>query len=242
MRITLVLAVSAAVGTACACGDGTPGKPRSPLGSFEARCEALPPIAPSVVASPIGVIEDTSRALAQLTAMSTHGRPNHQTMGLTQTSVGTTTTVRAEGLTDRAGRACMRARVEVVLSMDPMTVFVAREIAADRCRHDEVRAHEQKHVEVHEAFLRDQPAELLAHLADAGIERVYNAASAAAAQHDIELDVARAVARFEATSRADLARRQAEVDTPEEYARVAAACGPLHAPPTDEQASAPDRR
>jgi hypothetical protein len=163
-------------------------------------------------------------------------------MGLTQTSVGTATTVRAEGLTDRAGRACMRARVEVVLSMEPMTVFVASELAGDRCRRDEVRAHEQKHVAVHEAFLREMPADLLARLADANVQRVYYAASAAAAQHDIELDVARAVAGFDGASRAEIARRQAEVDTPAEYARVASACGPFPAPPPDGQAAATDRR
>ena len=133
----------------------------------------------------------------------------------------------------------MRARIRVVLSMEPMTVFVARELVGDRCRFDAVRAHEQKHVDANEAFLSEMPKRLLARLTQANVDRVYYAASSAAAQHEIEWDVSRAVEAFQAAMRGDLSTHQAEIDTPAEYAAVSSACGGF---PADGLAGTTDRR
>ena len=103
MRILLVLTLTAATALAAACGDSSPGRARNPIATFETRCKDLPAIPPEVVAAPLAVTEDTSRSRTDLTGANAHANLRHQTMGLTQTTVGYATTVDAEGLTDRAG-------------------------------------------------------------------------------------------------------------------------------------------
>ncbi len=130
--------------------------------AFEARCHALPGLAPTVVALPIVPQHDETRC--------------------------------------------------------------AHEVARDECRRAAVREHEMKHVAVYEAYMRDAVARLARTLPEALPERVHYAADAAAAQADLARALSAFLEQFQAQDSDDIAMRQAEVDSPSEYARVAAAC------------------
>jgi hypothetical protein len=193
--------------------------------AFEERCQALPGVAPTVVALPIAPHHDESRSLAELTGMFDRARPAHATMGLTQARIGFQNAIDVKGLKEPGGRrVCVRAQIRVEMFMQPVTVFIAHEVARDECRRAAVREHEMKHVAVYEAYMRDAVARLAHALPDALPERVHYAADAATAQAELARALSAYLERFQAQDSDEIAARQAEVDSPAEYARVAAAC------------------
>ena len=97
--------------------------------AFEARCRALPATAPTVLALPISPHHDESRSLAELTGMFDRARPAHETMGLTQARIGFQNAIDVKGLKEPGGRrVCVRAQVRIEMFMQPLTVFVARDL------------------------------------------------------------------------------------------------------------------
>jgi len=109
--------------------------------------------------------------------------------------------------------------------MQPVTVFVAREIAGDACRRAAVHEHEMKHVEVYETYLRDATGTLAQSLPELVGDRIYYAADPTQAQGELQQTLAQFLGDFTAKSTEELGARQAAVDSADEYARVANACG-----------------
>jgi len=196
---------------------GSHGAPGSE--AFAARCAALPPALPEVAADPIAPQFDESRSLAELTAMYERATAHHETLGLTHAQLGYASALAANGFQD-GGRACLRVQVRVQVSLAPVTVFIARELAADPCHREAVREHELRHVDVHAEFLREAPARLLALLAAADVGRVRHGTDPEAIQQEAAREVRDIVAQAETTDRDTLAAMQAAIDTPEEYERV----------------------
>lgn len=243
-----VLALLAVALAATACDRGAP-----PAGSatnvtagarpaFESRCAALPGTTPAVTTEPIVPVQDETRSLAELTALYERASPLHRTMGLTQSRMSYASSLEAAGLAD-AGRVCMRVRVTIEVSASPVTVFIAREVAADPCRRAAVHDHEMRHVSIHATFLEDARARLLASLVAKDVGRLRFATNADALQQDAAAEVSALVAAAEAADRDILSALQAAIDTPEEYARVGALCDTaLVAVPPDRVRPRTDRR
>lgn len=224
-RIAVVTMMIAIAGILAACDVAPGGSPLAAAPSFDAKCAKLPPSRFEVVAIPIRVAFDRTRSQGDLTAMYEQATKRHLTMGLTQARVGHRATIAVDGLQEGgSARVCMRADVRVELAMEPLTVFIARELEADPCRHAAVREHEMHHVAVYEAVLAASPDALQRALEAALGGRTFAGASTAAVQADVAAAVARRLDAFlDATGQA-IRERQAAVDTPEEYARVSAAC------------------
>ena len=224
MRIARWVLCATALLSACdGKAPGTGGPQRS--ATFEVQCEALPRGDIEVRAIPIVPVDDESLSLEALTAKFSRGRANHRTLGLTEASLGYQSSTEVSGLRDhRTGRSCFRARINIALYMQPMTVFVASEIAADDCRRAAVRSHEAKHVAVNETHLREATARLSAVLPEGLVDRVWYAADAAQAQETIGRALAVDLNAFMAAEGVRLEAEQAEVDTPAEYERVSALC------------------
>lgn len=224
---------------------GTPsggGREAAANDAFATRCAALPPAPPDVTAEPIVPRLEKTRTLAELTAMYERATAYHETLGLTHAQLAYSSALAANGFQD-GGRACMRVKVDVQISMAPTTVFIAREIAGDPCRGGAVREHETKHVDVHATFLHEAPARLLALLAAADVGRVRHGADPGTIQQEAMREVRAIVAQAEATDRVRLAAMQAAIDTPEEYARVTGSCDTaVVAVPTDGLRKPSDRR
>jgi hypothetical protein len=216
---------AAALGAA-GCDRGSPqGAIRDVFTSFEARCQRVPAAAPEVVAVPLAIEEDHARSEAELTRLHAGAGSPHRTMGLTLTRLGHDATIDFVGITDPArARTCFRTQVRVELSMRPLTVYVAREAADDPCLRTVIREHEMKHVAVYDAYLQEAAEDLAQALpAELGNEVRYTD-DEPRARRDVELRVKQYLSERLRQSGRELELRQRSVDSPEEYARIAAAC------------------
>lgn len=193
--------------------------------SFESRCNALPPARFEVVAVPMRVEEVTTQDVAALTARSKADPTRHRTYGLTTVSFGHNTQSELRMMEDKRGaRACGTPKIRVELSMQPAIVYLARELDGEPCEQSATREHEQKHVEVYRELLEQSRQRLVDELPSAIGETTRTAASTGDLKQRFDADLREYMARFMRDQQADMSARQAEVDTPEEYARVAHVC------------------
>jgi hypothetical protein len=225
-RITIVVAVI--VGAVLFTGVERVGEALaniSPGGSFEGRCELLPAGSVEVALQPFGVTEDRTLPFAALTQLSEGPSPAHRTIGLTRANFGHRSWIDVKGLEDRVGhRACARPRVHVELFVRPMTVYVASEYAGDPCRARTIREHEQRHVDVYSGYAGEAVSKLTRQLNAVVGDEPHFANTVGEAQRRLDRRIAGALEAFMRESERTLATRQAQVDTPEEYARVTSAC------------------
>jgi hypothetical protein len=125
------------------------------------------------------------------------------------------------------GSYCVRVeRVEVTMGYRDVQILIANEFTADACAFNHVLEHENKHVRVNADLLNEftvrAKARLTEILRQSGVARVPTEAFAEQLIRD------RLHAELESLASAMLdenRRRQALVDTPEEYARNDTACG-----------------
>lgn len=130
---------------------------------------------------------------------------------------------------DALGRPCVAVRaVDVALRLTRREVRVAAEIKPQSCLRREVEAHEQRHVDLDEEILRAYVPALRDHVARMAAQlRPVSASSWSEAQGLVEQQVRDAGLRLENDFLEGRRRRHlAEIDTPDEYARIAAACEP----------------
>lgn len=223
-RITIV--VAAIIGMALFTGVERVGNALasiSPGGSFEDRCEQLPRGGVHVALLGFSVTEDRTLPHATLTKLSPS--PAHRTIGLTRANFGHRSSIDVKGLQDSAGhRACVRPHVQVQLFLRPMTVYVASEYADDPCRAGTIREHEQRHVDVYAAYAREAANGLTTRLKAIVGDAPHIASTVGEAQRHLDRRIEDTLEVFMRESESTLATRQANVDTAEEYARMANAC------------------
>lgn len=197
----------------------------NPFVSFEARCTRLPQPHYEVLALPITFTEDLTQSLRSLSSMHEAAQLNHRTVGLTQARLSYESTLEGKGIEERwGGRVCARPHVRVVFSAAPMTVYVARELAADDCRRELIREHEMRHVAVYRTYLAEIVERARRELpAVFGAEPIYSA-SAYESQEQLRVRLQTFMHSFMQVGYAELRARQAQIDTPEEYVRLGRAC------------------
>jgi hypothetical protein len=221
IRLIRVAAVLALGVIATSCGDGG-----NPFASFETRCAKLPRSHFEVVAVPLTFERDDSQTIAALTIRSGSALATHRTMGLTTAMFGQNTDIQLNVVGDaRGSRACGTPRVRVELSMQPVTVFVASELTTDGCRHEITLSHEMKHVEVFREELDRAAQDLERDFPIAIGEELRRATNPAELQQRFVVSVREYLARFMHERQRILDEAQAEIDSPEEYARISTACG-----------------
>ncbi|HSV16912.1 MAG TPA: hypothetical protein VLR71_00780 [Casimicrobiaceae bacterium] len=217
-----LVAIVAAAGFVAACSAEVP----NPFASFDARCAKLPAAVYDIAVVPMRVDEVHAQDVAWLTARSKTDPTRHRTFGLTMVSFGHDTHTELRILEDRSGRACGTPTVHVQLSMQPAVVYLARELDGQACDQSAARAHEQRHVAVYRAALAEAARRLRTELPDALGDAVRAAATAGELRRRFDADLREYLARFMAEQQADMAEQQAQIDTTEEYERVAHACAP----------------
>ncbi|GIK88095.1 MAG: hypothetical protein KJ018_13465 [Burkholderiales bacterium] len=197
----------------------------SPGGSFEARCDDLPPSEVTVRVVPPRVLENRSTPAEALTRLGEGAAPGERTIGLTLANFGHSSTFEMRGVEDRrGGRACVRPAVSVHLYLKPLTVYVASEYSGDPCRARVIREHEERHVAVYTEFAGEAASRLRASLAKAIGTSPHFAADVGEAQGNIDRRLGATLEAFMRDAQRELAQRQALIDTPEEYERVRTAC------------------
>jgi hypothetical protein len=204
-----------------ACGAGGDG----PLQSFETRCAALPKAQFDVVEVPVTFVEDESQSIDELTIRSGDTPEARLTFGLTTANFGHQTDFELRSVDDPgSGRACGTPSVHVRLSMQPMKVFVADELATASCPRAATFSHEMQHVAVFRQTLGDAARDLRDELPGklgTGLQRASNQAEL---ERQFKAAVQEYLSAFIHRWHGALTERQAAVDSPTEYARVRNAC------------------
>jgi hypothetical protein len=191
----------------------------------ERYCELrLPAVASTVTAGSFNYTVSQPDDAAALSSRSEHD-VHEITMGLTTAQSRSQVEFHLRGMTIPSG-VCVRPEVRLDIDYAPVQVFLARELAPGSCEYREVLAHEMRHVAVfreHLAQARERLAILLRERLPAA--RVYRFASMNDAS--VYFKSAEQTVLAEA-AQADLdavSLDQLAIDTPEEYARLSAACG-----------------
>jgi hypothetical protein len=217
-RLTALLTVPALL--LAACGPGG-----NPFASFETRCAKLALSRFEVVAVPVTFERDDTQPIAALTVKSGSTLATHRTIGLTTAVFGQSTDIELHSVDDRRGaRSCGTPRVHVELSMQPVTVFVARELVEAPCQREITLSHEMKHVEVFREVLDEAAQDLERELPESIGTELRRATSPEELQQRLIIAVRDYLALFLHERQRLLDERQAQVDSPEEYARVSTAC------------------
>ena len=206
---------------ACDAGRG------NPLASFESRCATLPTTRFDVVDVPVTYAEDRSQSIDELTLRGGSTPATHTTFGLTTARFSHQTEIELKLVDDAAGaRTCGTAAVRVELSMQPMTVFVAREIERTPCARDATFAHELRHVAVFREVLDEAARDLKADLAEAMGTGLRRATSGRELERAFNAQLQAYLSVFVRQWQREMTARQDAVDSPDEYERTATACRP----------------
>jgi hypothetical protein len=108
--------------------------------------------------------------------------------------------------------------------MQPVIVYVASELAAQPCQHDVMLSHEMKHVEVFREALEVAARDLARDFPVAIGVQLRQARNHDELQQRFVVSLRSYLAQFMRDRERMLDESQAAVDSPEEYARVSAAC------------------
>ena len=111
----------------------------------------------------------------------------------------------------------------------PMTVYIGREIAGDPCRDAAALEHEMKHVAVYREEIARIAVELRERLESAHDNRILYYGNRSEAQRETQKALDAEIGPLLAENTLHIKERQRAIDTPEEYARVSAACGGMAA-------------
>lgn len=188
------------------------------------RVKVTPQIAP--------LVRDNGRTIAELAtipgrAPGPAGRSNGHILGLAHARYGEESQFRAMFRPLPGGDVCgAPASLAVTFGFQERRLYVARELPRESCIHGEVLRHEMKHIAVDEALLKEfipriqQRLEAVVERIGAVRRRTQEQAMAAIRQ---PIDTALKQVMQEFTRERD--RRQKQVDSPEEYARVSRSCG-----------------
>jgi len=220
-------AMLAAAALLCGCDQATTVAARAGIVPFETVCERrLPPTRVEITTAPIAYDVDATKSYRELTDMSPDAGSYDRALGLTTTKVGYQSFTELQGIEEKpGGRACVRPVIRITLAMKPMMVYVASEYHGDACREAVILEHERKHVAVYSQFIAQLARELRESVtADFG-NTIFYAPDRAQADAQIRDRLGVHIEPLIHDSMARIKERQRIVDSPEEYARVAAACG-----------------
>jgi hypothetical protein len=127
--------------------------------------------------------------------------------------------------------ACVRLEsVELRVAMPVRTIYVLRERRPGTCEYNAVLEHERKHQAVDDAVIGEHIPRLQ-RLMQAAAQRVsaqrIRPGEEKAAQQRLDSELKAALNQASKTLEQERSARQLAIDTPQEYARVTAACDPL---------------
>jgi len=198
----------------------------NPFVSFEARCASLPPARIEVRQGAIDILIDDQLPYRQLTRLGEDNPATHRTLGLTKADFRQEARIETTGLSDSSGgRSCARPQIVLELTMAPMTVYVASELADNACGHSAVLEHEMKHVAAFREHLAATARTLDAEVPQLFGQQIIFARDASALEAQIRQVLQTYLHEFTARNAVQLKDRQAAVDSVEEYSRINDACG-----------------
>lgn len=178
-----------------------------------------------VIEDPVRYTTDFTHSIAQLTRKHSAGARS-RTLGLAEAELGYAIDTRIQTYGNpRSGPECVSPQIKVTLSYNPMTVYVASEYKKGTCQFDEVWRHEMRHVAVYRKHLATARAELEQELRKVISAPYYSFDTPGQGKQYLNEAIqsfwAERINHYIQGAR----EKQAAVDTPEEYARMAKTCG-----------------
>jgi len=165
-------------------------------------------------------------SVAGLTRLAaTIARPQQQVLGLTRGQAVVRYKLEIQRQLDPSGQwECASPKLALAYGFDPITVFIGREFPPDSCAYQEIHAHEQRHLETYKAQVGKVEAEITQALERRFADSAPWRGPAGQAQERLQWELGERwipyVKQLLEQSEAD----QARIDTPGEYARIAASC------------------
>lgn len=189
---------------------------------FEQVCEKrLGPVSIQVEAPPTRQQFDFTQSAGALTARGMHAAAGRRVEGLTEANLTSRIALGGNGLVKPlSGRYCVRPEVSVTLAYQPLKVYVASEQASGTCAFDLTMNHEMKHVRLYERFLDELAGEITTTLKAALGEGIHYFPDAAAGERALNELVGATVNAAIRDAMAAAQKRQAGIDTQEEYDRL----------------------
>lgn len=190
-------------------------------------CDELPK--PSITVKRIQekLVFNTEYSYKSLTNMgSVPARPGKEVLGLTRGNAIVGFATNSPTFVDRTGRwECSSPQITVTYGLSPITVYVAREFPEGSCAYKEIYEHEMRHVKAYQAHLAD--IEKL--LVDA-LNARFNTGSpwrgpVGQSSDKLQRELSERWTPYVQREFNRVEEAQARIDTPEEYERVANACG-----------------
>ena len=189
-------------------------------------CDQLPLPSVSIKRLDERLLQNNTYGYRSLTTIgASAARPGQQVLGLTRGNASARFSISVPTLLDPTQRwECFSPQITLTYGFSPLTVYVAREFPEGSCGHQEIQAHEMRHVKTYQAHLTAIEKELAATLnqrfATGAPWRGPAGESAARLQQELDERwlpyVQREIRRVE--------EAQALIDTPEEYERITKAC------------------
>jgi len=201
--------------------------------SFESVCEKrLGPASVEVVAEQLTYETDFTRSIEQLSAKGA-ASTGRIVLGMVETKLAGSVEFTAQGIVKPfSGRYCMRPAIKVHLAFRPTTLYVARQYREGSCEFDITMDHEKKHIRVYQAYLDELADEVEVELREQLGNRIQYFDSTDAGEVHLKERTAATLRPYMDRGMIESAKRQAAVDTPEEYFRLESfqsRCGPADA-------------
>lgn len=190
-------------------------------------CAELPKPSVSLKRLEAPVTLNTSYGYRTLTNIgASAARPGHQVLGLTRGNATVQVASNMATLQDRSGRwECASPQITLSIGFSPLTVYVAREFPPGTCPYQAIHEHELRHVKAYQEHIdkieKDLAEMLNARFATGSPWRGQIGEIAPRLQRELNERWLPAIQRQLKAVEAS----QALIDTPEEYDRVADACG-----------------
>jgi hypothetical protein len=190
-------------------------------------CLQLPKPSVTIKRLPEKVTVNTRYSVKSLNNLSAALAPSgNQVLGLTRGNASVEFKTNTPSFTDRAGRwECSSPQITLIYGFSPVTIYVAREFPEGSCAYKEIYEHEMRHLQAYQAHIVSIEKELQEALsARFQSEKPWRGpVGQTASQLQQEFNERWVPYVQSVIKRVDEA--QALIDTPEEYERVANACG-----------------
>ena len=197
-----------------------------PLRALADECDRLPPPTVAIKRLETPVTLDRTYSVAALRAIGPAlSRRNERVLGLTRATSRVKVETRITAYVDRSGRwECASPALTVSYGYSPLTVYVARELAAGSCAYNEVYQHELRHVQTYQARLRQIEPEIAQALQQRFVTGAAWRAPKGQTQRMLQRELDERWLPFIKRVIEEVESEQALIDTPEEYTRVAKSC------------------
>ncbi|MES2318047.1 MAG: hypothetical protein V4631_11200 [Pseudomonadota bacterium] len=192
---------------------------------FQTRCDDAMRRAVTVLTSQEnGYSIDNTQSFRSLTALKGHAGANAYVLGLTRAQGRLSIGLEGELIRDPlSGYECVAPKIDVSLYYTPIVIYVGSEFEPGTCAYQEILAHEMRHLKTYLDHLPKVERTVRKALAKRFDNRPLYARSGQA-NASLKREIDTGWMPYMKRELASVEVQQAEIDTPEEYARLSRVC------------------